>query len=260
MSGSVTLLVNVLLTTDWRVMCWIWGTLVLLHWVACALWLAESPCWCYERGDVHAAQELLQQASRDNGVSFPPKWQPRPAEGPGPGPPLSATDWGALVAMKTPVMMLLGFTIMLVYFGLDDGVEIMLSDIDARCTLLLFGLLDLLATVAGVWLADSALARGRVLAAIMFLLGGSFVASLAAAPFTFVGRFLSDVASTVYLIHGTDLYPTSVRSLACGILQNSGKAGAVVAPILLRQLGETFTTWACATLGLLCSGAALLCL
>ncbi|KAJ1296853.1 hypothetical protein BS78_01G334100 [Paspalum vaginatum] len=240
---------------------------VLLHFLA-----QESPRWLLVRGRTQEAIETLQQIASHNGS--------------GPAASLSVLNacdmhedsgghmFATLQAMlarrwairRLGAIMAAGFGVGVVYFGMPLSVGSLDSDLYVSVT---YNALSELPSAILAWLLVARANRRSSVVALAASAGACSLACVAIPQDAEAARmaaellsfFATSAAYSVILIYSIELFPTSLRNSALGLVRQAMVLGGVVAPVL-AALGRKRCFWSFGVFGLAigCSGLFAACL
>ncbi|RCV44483.1 hypothetical protein SETIT_9G377300v2 [Setaria italica] len=241
---------------SWRSM-YLWTSLPCLFYAVLLHFLAqESPRWLLVRGRTQEAVETLRQIAAHNGrgtataTSFS-KLNASAAMLENSG--MTSAGGGVFATLRAMLerrwairrlatVMAAGFGVGLVYFGMLLNVGSLGSDLYLSVTY------NALAELPSAALSLACVAIPR----------GAAAARMAAELVSF---FATSTAYNVILIYAIELFPTSLRNSALGLVRQAMVLGGVVAPVLVA-LGRKRSFWSFGVFGLAigCSGLFAACL
>ncbi|MDE3074350.1 MAG: MFS transporter [Chloroflexota bacterium] len=230
-------------TFGWRVIYWI-GVAPALVILYIRQFLPESVRYLLTRGRVDEAHGIVRRLANEAGMSelelVPPPSQSTEVE---------KVDRGMLMKVALPALIALG----LVYFCTfiqSNGIGSWLPTIFVRQGFTLvrsftFTFITLAGTTLGmIWGGFLQEVMNRKLALLVLSLGGAVFFILSGLSFEFkvsinltvLGLFLTNlfangVIAVLYTL-GTELFPTSVRSLGMGLVTAFGRIGAILGPFI----------------------------
>nr|TKV95751.1 hypothetical protein SEVIR_9G382600v2 [Setaria viridis] len=249
---------------SWRSM-YLWTSLPCLFYAVLLHFLAqESPRWLLVRGRTQEAVETLRQIAAHNGsgtataTSFSKlnacaamlEDSGMTSAGGGVFATLRAMLERRWAIRRLATVMAAGFGVGLVYFGMPLNVGSLGSDLYLSVT---YNALAELPSAALSWLVIARASRRGSVAALAAVAGG-------VQP-RLVSFFATSTAYNVILIYAIELFPTSLRNSALGLVRQAMVLGGVVAPVLVA-LGRKRSFWSFGVFGLAigCSGLFAACL
>ncbi|PAN49324.1 hypothetical protein PAHAL_9G441100 [Panicum hallii] len=262
---------------SWRSM-YFWTSLPCLFYAVLLYFLAqESPRWLLVRGRTQEAVETLQQIASRNGATASSlsmlqnacafsMYEDSGTRGGGLFATLQAMLERRWAIRRLAAVMAAGFGVGIVYFGMPLSVGSLGPDLYLSVTY--NALSELPSAVLSWFVIARANRRGSVVAlataagacslACVAIPRGAGAARMAAELLSF---FATSTAYNVILIYAIELFPTSLRNSALGLVRQAMVLGGVVAPVLV-SLGRERSFWSFGVFGLAiwCSGLFAACL
>ena len=235
-----------------------WRTLVIatcLPSLPCLLlfkYIPESPRWLLVKGRVEEAEEILQQAARENGkgsVQIILDRSSHKAENQTPN-QYGLTDLFIIpnLRMITLITMSAWFVNSLVYYGLSLNVKNLGGNV--YLTFIFAALVEIPSYTITVFLMDR---FGRQSAFFGFMLGATMACfvcvklqlspdnTLFMASAAMMGKFCISASYAVVYVYAAELFPTVVRTIGLGMTSVASRFGGILSPfiVLLAEYDKT---------------------
>ena len=271
---SLPALAFALREASWRSM-YFWTSAPCLCYAALLYFLAqESPRWLLVRGRTQEAVETLRQIASRNGSSTDTTSfsmldacsSMSDENGGGVFATLRMISGRPWAIRRLAAIMVAGFGVGVVYFGMPLSVGSLGPDLYLSVA---YNAASELPSAVLSWFVIARANRRGALAALAAAAGACSLACVAiprgAAPARLAAELLSfSATSTAYnviLIYAIELFPTSLRNSALGLVRQAMVLGGVVAPVLVA-LGRERSFWSFGVFGLAigCAGLFAACL
>ncbi|KAL6650073.1 hypothetical protein ACP70R_014297 [Stipagrostis hirtigluma subsp. patula] len=270
--ASLPALAYALREASWRSM-YLWTSVPCLFYALLLFFLAqESPRWLLVRGRTQDAVETLQQIASLNGSSTATNMyvldgctmdKDAATSGGGGGGVFSTlqTMWERPWALRRlTVIMVAGFGVGMVYFGMPLSVGNLGSNLYLSVT---YNALAELPSAMLSWLLIARFNRRTSVVALAVTAAACSLACVAIPENATAARMAAELLSffatctayDVILIYSIELFPTSVRNSAVGLVRQAMVLGGVAAPVLIA-FGREWSFWSFGVFGLAigCSG------